>query len=90
VPCAAYETEGSIEAIDAFMEILGGDHSSVFVPLQRQTARVAADIRSRYNVTLADAFQVAAALEGRCDALLTNDKDLCRVTDLKIVLVEEL
>jgi len=82
--------QGRVGAIKAFVEILGGDHASLFVPLRRETARIAADIRSRYNVTLTDAFQVAAALEGGCDALLTNDKDLCRVTDLKIVLVEEL
>lgn len=78
------------EAVEAFVAILGGDDSSFFVPLQRETARIAADIRSRYNVTLADAFQVAAALEGQCDVFLTNDKDLCRVADLKVVLVEEL
>ncbi len=81
---------GNADAIKAFIEILGGNHASLFVPIQRETARIAADIRSRYNVTLTDAFQVAAALESGCDAFLTNDKDLCRVTDLKIVLVEEL
>jgi len=81
---------GKVEVIEAFLEVMGGDHSSVFVSIQRDTARIAANIRSRHNLTLTDAFQVAAALQGGCDTLLTNDKDLSRVTDLKIVLVEEL
>lgn len=82
--------QGDLHAVDAFVKILGGNDASTFVPLQRETARIAADIRSRYNVTLLDAFQIAAALCGRCDVLLTNDKDLCRITDLKVILVEEL
>ncbi len=81
---------GSIRAIEAFFEILGGNHYSVFVPLERRGARIAAEIRSRYDVTLTDAFQIAAAFEGNCDAFLTNDKGLTRITDLTFVLVEEL
>jgi len=81
---------GKVEVIEAFPDVMGGDHSSVFVPIQRETARIAAEIRSRHNLTLTDAFQVAAALQGDCDALLTNDKELSRVTDLKVILVEEL
>lgn len=79
-----------MEVIEAFLEIVGGERSAVFVPLRRDTARMAADIRSRYNLTLTDSFQVAAALQGNSDALLTNDRDLSKVTDLRVILVEEL
>jgi len=78
------------EVIQAFLELLGGEHSAQLVPLQRETARLAAEIRSKYNVTLVDAFQVASALEGSCDALLTNDKALSKITEMRIVLVEGL
>lgn len=81
---------GRTDAIEAFVDMLGGRRSSDFVPIQSGTAKLAADIRSRYNVTLTDAFQVATALEGKCDALLSNDKALSKITDLKVVLVEEL
>lgn len=63
---------GRVELIEAFIAVMGGDHSSVFVPIRKDTARIAADIRSRYNLTLTDAFQVSAAIQGDCDALLTN------------------
>jgi predicted nucleic acid-binding protein len=78
------------EAVEAFMDILGGEQASVFIPIRQNTARRAADIRSRYKVTLTDAFQIAAAIEGNCDALLTNDKGLSKVTDIRILLVDEL
>jgi predicted nucleic acid-binding protein len=81
---------GRVSAIKAFSELLGGGHSAEFQPLGEQTARTAAGIRSRYNVTLTDAFQIAAALEGDCDALLTNDKDLVRITELRVLLVDTL
>jgi len=81
---------GNLRVKEAFSQILAGDHSCVFVPLGKETARIAADIRSRYKVTLTDAFQIAAALEGNCDAFLTNDKDLARVTDLTVLIVANL
>jgi predicted nucleic acid-binding protein len=81
---------GDTEAIDAFLELLGGEHDTVLVTLGRETARLAAEIRSRYNVTLTDAFQVASAIEGACDIMLTNDKALTRVSETRIQLVEDL
>jgi predicted nucleic acid-binding protein len=81
---------GDRDVVEAFLELLGGEHSTFLVPLQRETAKLAAEIRSRHNVTLLDAFQVASALEGSCEALLTNGKALKRITELRILLVEEL
>lgn len=81
---------GNKDVIEAFLELFGGEHSALLVPLQRESARLAAEIRSKYNVTLLDAFQVASALEGSCEAMLTNDKALTRITELRIVLVEGL
>jgi hypothetical protein len=37
-----------------------------------------------------DAFQVAAALNAGCDAILTNDVGLRRVTELPILIVGDL
>jgi predicted nucleic acid-binding protein len=81
---------GNSEVVAAFLELLGGGPSALFLPLQRETARSAAEIRSKYNVTLTDAVQVASALEGSCEALLTNDKTLTRITELRILLVADL
>jgi predicted nucleic acid-binding protein len=80
---------GRVEVAKAFQEGLGGENSTVFVPIGRGTARMAADIRSGYNLTRTGAFQIAVAIHNNCGALVTNDKGLSEVTDLKIILVEE-
>ena len=45
---------------------------------------------SGINLTLTDSFQVATALLAECQALLTNDITLKRVTELDIIVLDEL
>ncbi|MCC5664290.1 hypothetical protein LC653_10260 [Nostoc sp. CHAB 5784] len=44
----------------------------------------------RYNLQLPDALQVAAAIIAGCEAFLTNDAALKRVTELRVLVVCEL
>ncbi len=53
-------------------------------------AEQAAELRARYNLKLADAFQIAAAIAAGCDAFLTNDAALKRVTEIAILVLDEL
>jgi predicted nucleic acid-binding protein len=46
-------------------------------------------LRARYNLTLTDAFQLAVAIQTECDAFLTNDIDLKRVTEIPIIVLSE-
>ena len=50
----------------------------------------AAQIRARYNLQLPDAFQIAVALAANCQAFLTNDVILKRVTELQVLVLDEL
>jgi predicted nucleic acid-binding protein len=50
----------------------------------------AALIRVRYGLKLPDALQVATALVAGCDAFLTNDVVLQRVTELRILVLSAL
>jgi predicted nucleic acid-binding protein len=43
-----------------------------------------AQIRATYNFKIADAVHIGAAIEHRCDILLTNDLQLARCTDIAI------
>jgi predicted nucleic acid-binding protein len=72
-----------------FIDLIHGGFNTVFVPFGADTARLAAELRVRYNLSLPDAFQVAAAMEGGCDAFLTNDMTLKRVTELNVIVLEE-
>jgi predicted nucleic acid-binding protein len=86
VPCRT----GSMELQRDFTEVIVRGRGVTFVPLDDAIAQRGADLRARYNLSLADAFQVAAALCAGCDAMLTNDVGLRRVNDIRILLVGDL
>jgi predicted nucleic acid-binding protein len=47
-------------------------------------------ISARYSLRTPDALQVATALAAGCAALLTNDVRLQRVTELRVLVLDEL
>jgi predicted nucleic acid-binding protein len=53
-------------------------------------AELAADLRARYNLRTPDALQIAAALDANCEAFLTNDAALRRVTELRVLVLDDL
>jgi predicted nucleic acid-binding protein len=54
------------------------------------TAKRAATLRAVYDLRTPDALQIATALEFNCQAVLTNDKQLQRVTELRVLILDEL
>jgi predicted nucleic acid-binding protein len=67
-------------------------HSRNFTLLMVDTpiAERAAQLRALYNLRTADALQMGAALMVGCQAFLTNDAKLMRVTELRVLLVDDL
>ena len=55
--------------------------------VDRNVARIAAQLRSKYKVSPADALQVAASLSFRAKAFLMNDKRLSKLEELIDVIV---
>ncbi len=53
-------------------------------------AERAADLRARYNLRTPDALQTAAALDTGWQAFLTNDTQLKRVIELRVLILDEL
>ena len=54
-------------------------------------ARKAFKLRAKYDFLKSmDALQISVALEKNCDQFLTNDKKLKKVSELQIVIIEEL
>jgi len=62
----------------------------VFVESTLAIAREAARVRFQYNLQLPDALQVAAAIASGCQAFLTNDAQLKRIPNLRVVIISEL
>ncbi|MBD2511252.1 PIN domain-containing protein [Nostoc muscorum FACHB-395] len=80
---------GLVDLEQAFVDVLQQDEV-VFVEINVAIAREAARIRVLYNLQLPDALQVAAAIIAGCEAFLTNDTALKRVTELRVLVVGEL
>lgn len=77
---------GLTDLEQAFINVIQGDNVT-FTTIDGEVAREAAKMRVRYKLQLPDALQVATALSLGCEALLTNDIALQRVTELRIVVL---
>jgi predicted nucleic acid-binding protein len=49
-----------------------------------------AELRARYNLRTPDALQVATSLIAGCEAFLTNDRGLQRVTEVRVLVLDDL
>ena len=60
------------------------------VGISAAIAEQAAELRARHRLLTPDALQIAVALDKGCQAFLTNDRLLKRVTDLHVLVLDEL
>jgi predicted nucleic acid-binding protein len=56
--------------------------------IESEIAEYAARLRAQYRLRTPDALQIAAALVSNCQAFLTNDRDLSRVTEIPVLVLE--
>ncbi|NJK51597.1 MAG: PIN domain-containing protein [Leptolyngbyaceae cyanobacterium SU_3_3] len=73
-----------------FTELITSGEQTVFVPISAAVGQQAAELRTEYSFTLPDALQIAVALTAGCEAFLTNDHQLTRVTQLRALVIDEL
>lgn len=85
-PCKA----GNQKAQNDFDDLLVAGSAVQFQAIGAAEAARAADFRARYNLSLADALQVATAIAAGCDALLTNDQAFKKVTEIPILILDDL
>lgn len=82
--------QGALVLQQDFVDLIVSGRNTRFVPIDDLCGRRAAELRARYNLSLTDALQFAVALETGCDAFLTNDLDLRRVTELRVLALDDL
>lgn len=81
---------GNKPLVQAYRDILINSARYQLVPINISIAESAANLRASYNLRTPDALHVASALHYRCDVFLTNDAGIKRVTDLPILILQEL
>lgn len=80
----------NIQVQQLFIDLLTNSENIEFANMDRQVGERAGDLRARYNLQLPDALQIATAIASGCEAFLTNDVQLQRVTELSVLMVREL
>jgi len=88
--CLIYPIQhGNIQLQQNFIDIIT---QRWCIPITPQIGQEAARLRAQFNLSLTDAFQIAAALSTSCESFLTNDSKLKRIigTGMTIVTVSEL
>lgn len=80
---------GDPDLMDRFHRAITRGTNTLFVGVDPVVERAAA-IRAKHALSLTDALQAAAAIATGCDALLTNDRDFRRLTEIDVLLLDEL
>ncbi|MGB8507425.1 MAG: PIN domain-containing protein [Pyrinomonadaceae bacterium] len=60
------------------------------IPVDSEIAVRASALRAKYSIRTPDALQIAAAISSGCEAFLTNDATLRRVTEISILVLDDL
>lgn len=60
------------------------------LPINEEVASQAAGLRAQYGLRTPDAMQIALAKTATCQVFLTNDRGLERVTDVNVLVLDEL
>ena len=75
---------------DKYRHLLYNGVNFKLLPINLLVAETAARLRAKYNLRTPDALQISTALENGCEAFLCNDKGLKPITELKVLILDEL
>lgn len=81
---------GNTKLLNDYREILASNSAFQLHLVDSNVAERAAELRAKYNLRTPDALHVATALVSGCKSFLTNDKALGRVTDIPVLILDEL
>jgi predicted nucleic acid-binding protein len=82
--------EGDTKTITAYQQMMTKSRQFKLISITPAVAEQAAELRARHNLKTPDALQIAVAVSQQCDALLTNDLGLKRVTEVQVLVLDEL
>jgi predicted nucleic acid-binding protein len=82
--------QGNSRLAQEYQDVLSGSDHFRLYDVTRQLAQTAAMLRARYELRTPDALHLATALDAGCDAFLTNDRGLSRVTEITVLILGDL
>lgn len=79
-----------VELSEQYSNILCYSPSIEMIDINADIAKKAAKIRAKYGFKTPDAIQLASALQSGSDFFITNDNQINKFIELKVVLVDQL
>jgi len=58
--------------------------------LNENIADISSSLRANYNINIPDAIQIATSLEAKADIFITNDVNLKKISEIKVLLLNEM
>jgi predicted nucleic acid-binding protein len=80
---------GRADLVQEYRDILAEGPNIVLADITSQIAERGAALRAQYGLRLPDALQIAASLEHGASHFITNDERLRKVTDLRVLILED-
>lgn len=89
--CLVYPyRQGNVRVQQDFTDLIVHGYSTLCISIDEKVGAKAAELRASYNLALPDALQIACALAAGCDAFLRNDIVLKRVSEIPMLILDEL
>lgn len=82
--------ENDLPTVQAYNDLFEQTSHIRLISVDRQIARRSAILRAQYQLKTPDALHLATAIETGCQAFLTNDLALKRVTDIQVLVLDDL
>ncbi len=81
---------GDLVLAERYRDLLLHSLNFITLPITAPIAESAAKLRVRYQLRTPDALSVATAIITDCDLFLTNDVHLKRITEMPVLLLDDL
>jgi predicted nucleic acid-binding protein len=81
---------GKSDLQNAYRELLLESSNFKTLPIDATVAENAARLRATYGLRLPDAMQIAFAIESGCQAIVCNDRSMKRVSELSVLVLDDL
>ena len=81
---------GNLVLAERYRDLLLHSLNFMMLPITAPIAEYAAKLRVRYQLRTPDALSVATAIINDCDLFLTNDIHLRRITEIPVLLLDDL
>jgi predicted nucleic acid-binding protein len=82
--------QGNNDLSERYRSLLTDSFHFHLISVDVAIAEKAADLRARYRLRTPDALQLATAFNAGSEAFLSNDRQLARATEMRVLILDDL